>query len=235
MQSFLITGGNPQQRLSEAEKLIGKPINSLENNPDFILLVSKDASIGIDQVRQMQKVISLKPFVEKQKSCLIYEAQDLTPEAQNSLLKTLEEPPINCQIILTISNESLLLPTIISRCWVIFLNQKNKQIDENEKNILNQLLEELLVSSAGKRIVLLEKLAVTKNKLSANEWLENLIILLREKLLEKNLKTTKTSLETEEFLLILRLANHARHYLTLNANVRLVMENFLLDLPIKNQ
>ena len=115
MQSFLIINSTQGNRKKEAEKLIGKKIGTLENNPDFIFLEAKETSIGIDQIREMQKILVLKPFVEKLKFCLISEAQNLTTEAQNALLKTLEEPPENCRIVLTAPSESFLLPTILAR------------------------------------------------------------------------------------------------------------------------
>ncbi len=235
MQSFLIIGGSEKARQSQAETIIGQKLSSLENNPDFIhLSLGEEISIGIDQVRQMQKAISLKPYLDKQKFCLISEAQNLTSEAQNSLLKILEEPPVDCQIILTVSEESLLLPTILSRCQTIFLNQEKKQLEKTEKKELLNFFSKLLSCSLAKRLILTEEEGIGKNKQTAEEWLEKLIFLLREILLNDQLKKTELPLTTAEILAILRLINRTRNLLSLNANVKLVLENFLLDLPIKN-
>jgi len=102
MQSFLIIGSDEKGRLQEVEKFIGKKLSSLKNNPDFILLEKEEgSSIGIAEVRLLQEKLSLKPFRESKKIALIKEAQDLTTEAQNALLKTLEEPNATTLIILT--------------------------------------------------------------------------------------------------------------------------------------
>ena len=228
MQSFLIVNNNPESREKEAEKLIGKNVAGLENNPDFIFLSAKETSIGIDQIREMQKNLVLKPFVEKQKICLISEAQNLTNDAQNALLKTLEEPPENCRIILTATSESFLLPTIVSRCQIISLSngQPGRLTKEEEKN-LSDTFKNLISISYGKRFLLLEKEGVTKDKQTAVQWLEKLTVILRQPLL-------KSPPDSQHYLDILRTINQARSLLSLNVNTRLVMENFLLDLPIKN-
>ncbi|TET38214.1 MAG: AAA family ATPase, partial [Dehalococcoidia bacterium] len=72
--------------------------------------------IGIDQIREMQHAASLKPFEGRNRVFIIDGADHLSHEAANCLLKTLEEPPPNDQLILLAANERLLLPTVLSRC-----------------------------------------------------------------------------------------------------------------------
>ncbi len=72
-------------------------------------------SIGIDQIREIRKVTALKPL-GKNRVVVISEAEKMTLQASNSLLKILEEPPPNTYFILTSSHPSALLSTIISRC-----------------------------------------------------------------------------------------------------------------------
>lgn len=225
MQSFLISNGNPKNRQKWVEKLVGQPIASLENNPDFILLSAIDTAIGIDQVREMQSNLALKPFAQKQKFCIIFEAQNLTPEAQNALLKTLEEPPGNCQIILTAGSASFLLPTIVSRCQIISLPIFLQEISAEEESSLSDLLNNLIAASCGKKLLLLEKEGVAKDRQTATLWLDKLTIILRKKLLE-------LPPNSRQYLDILHNVNLARSRLSLNTNVRLVMENFLLDLNL---
>lgn len=90
-------------------------------------------SIKIENIRQLQKEIYLKPFEARTKIFIINDAQVLTLEASNALLNILEEPPRNSLIILITSKTQLLLPTIISRC------QKLKFFSL-EKNLLEELL-----------------------------------------------------------------------------------------------
>ncbi|MDO8569112.1 MAG: DNA polymerase III subunit [Dehalococcoidales bacterium] len=74
------------------------------------------AEIGIEQIRQMQHSASLPPFEGKYKVFIIDGAEALSMEAANCLLKTLEEPAGHVVFILLVTNDSLLLPTVISRC-----------------------------------------------------------------------------------------------------------------------
>ena len=81
------------------------------------------ASIGIDQVREVQREASLKPF-EGASRCFVFDgAERMTVEAANSLLKTLEEPPPQVLIILLAVQTDALLTTLVSRCRVLELRQ----------------------------------------------------------------------------------------------------------------
>jgi DNA polymerase-3 subunit delta' len=76
-------------------------------------------NISIEQIRDLQHFLNLKSFMSSEKIALILQAESLSEEASNSLLKTLEEPYGNTIIILVSSKIDFLLPTIISRCQVI--------------------------------------------------------------------------------------------------------------------
>ena len=111
------------------------------NNPDFTILEPDGNSIKIEQIRELAKAVYEKPIVSKRKVYIIDNSNLMTKEAQNSLLKTLEEPPEYVTIILISSNENLFLPTIKSRCTKIFFNKlKNeelKQILKEKYNYIN--------------------------------------------------------------------------------------------------
>lgn len=91
------------------------------NHPDvhWIEPSRRAEKISIDEIRLVQKEISLKPYEGKFKIFIIQEAQEMTPEAANSLLKTLEEPPSASLLLLISKNISGLLPTVLSRCQII--------------------------------------------------------------------------------------------------------------------
>jgi DNA polymerase-3 subunit delta' len=72
--------------------------------------------ISIDQIKDIQHSASLPPFEGKQRVYIIEGAEQLSIEAANRLLKTLEEPPDKVTFILITVNEKLLLPTVVSRC-----------------------------------------------------------------------------------------------------------------------
>lgn len=75
-------------------------------------------TISIDRIRELRRISSLKPL-EGHRVIIIAEAEKMTAEAANALLKMLEEPPPAMHFILTTAQESALLPTIISRCQMV--------------------------------------------------------------------------------------------------------------------
>ena len=102
-------------------------------HPDVHVLRPRKASrtISIDRVRELQREISLKPLTGEYRIALIIEADRMKPDAANSLLKTLEEPPPGTIFILTCEDTSGLLPTVLSRCQRInFMPVSRKAVKE---------------------------------------------------------------------------------------------------------
>lgn len=85
------------------------------NHPE-IQWLQEEGSIKIEAIRQMQKNLQMKPYEGSQKVYIICDADKMTLQAQNALLKTLEEPPEYATMILLTANATSLLPTIVSRC-----------------------------------------------------------------------------------------------------------------------
>jgi DNA polymerase-3 subunit delta' len=85
-------------------------------HPDLHVIEPDGAFIKIDQVRELQRQLSYRPFEAPLKACIIDEADRLNPAAGNALLKTLEEPPGKALLILVTANIGGVLPTILSRC-----------------------------------------------------------------------------------------------------------------------
>lgn len=101
------------------------------NQPDIIKVThEKPNSISVDDIRtQVNNDILIKPYSSKYKIYIIPEADKMTVQAQNALLKTIEEPPSYAVIFLLTENAEVLLPTIRSRCVMLKLrNIKDKLI-----------------------------------------------------------------------------------------------------------
>ena len=94
------------------------------NQPDIIFVQhEKPNTIGVEDIRtQIVNDMGIKPYSSPYKIYIVNEAEKMTPQAQNALLKTLEEPPAYGMIILLTTNVDSFLPTILSRC--IVLNMK---------------------------------------------------------------------------------------------------------------
>jgi len=111
------------------------------NHPDIISLThEKPGIISVDDIRrQINSDIEIKPYKSDKKIYIISEAEKMTPQAQNALLKTLEEPPGYAVILLLTANSEALLPTILSRA--IALNMKPVP----DKLVKNFLMEEMKI------------------------------------------------------------------------------------------
>ncbi|MCK4384794.1 MAG: AAA family ATPase, partial [candidate division Zixibacteria bacterium] len=88
-------------------------------DPYTIVKFEKNVNIPVDQIREMQRQLCLKPFEGKRKVVIIAEVENMHPASANSLLKTLEEPPPDSNLILTTTDINQLLPTVVSRCQQI--------------------------------------------------------------------------------------------------------------------
>ena len=108
------------------------------NHPDIKYITHEKTSISVDDIReQLNNDISLKPYSSKHKLYIIPDANKMTEQAQNALLKTIEEPPAYAIIILLADNLAGLLSTIQSRC--IILNMKPLAKEEIENYLIKKL------------------------------------------------------------------------------------------------
>ena len=184
--SILITGGNLDSRLTEAKKY-----NAIE----------LDIST-VEEVRELQKLTSTGQAV------VIKNAQNLTEQAQNALLKTLEETETT--IVLLADNEDQLLPTVVSRCAIVQLRpERAKRVEGSHQTeeILSRI-EDHDFSSGSKWA------ETVKDRGEAISSIDNLLIYLQE---ERPLEA-KTA----------RKLFKAKKYLLANTNVRLTLENLFL-------
>lgn len=98
------------------------------NHPDFIEIFPLESSIKISQVREMQKKMNVKSYEGDKKVFIINNCETMGIPAQNSLLKTLEEPNLGVYIILISESKERILPTILSRGQILNFNPLNKKV-----------------------------------------------------------------------------------------------------------
>ncbi len=91
------------------------------NHPDIIFIShEKPGTIGVDDIRrQINNDVAIKPYKGPRKIYIMNEGEKMTVQAQNALLKTLEEPPEYAVVLILTANVDSLLPTILSRCVVL--------------------------------------------------------------------------------------------------------------------
>jgi DNA polymerase-3 subunit delta' len=111
------------------------------NHPDVSLIGPDGQFIKIEQIRQLQRSLSFRPFEGRKRVCIIDKSDRMTPESANALLKTLEEPPTDTLLILLATEKDLLLPTIVSRCQQVAFGSLTTE----------QMVEELIQRSSLER------------------------------------------------------------------------------------
>ena len=110
-----------------------------DNQPDIIRIThEKPNTISVDDIRaQINNDVAIKPYSSPYKVYIMNEAEKMTVQAQNAILKTLEEPPEYAVILLLTTNVNSLLPTILSRCVV--LNMKPVADDLVRKFLMEEM------------------------------------------------------------------------------------------------
>ena len=165
------------------------------NHPDFELIEPEEGIIKIERIRLMQEEIAKKPIISNKKVYVISDSDCMTPQAQNCLLKTLEEPPEYAVIILTTSNESKILNTVKSRCMKIPFEHISKEevkkyIINNYSQEINEELIDMSEGSIGKAINLYENRDIYENlntllkntsRVNLMEFMKNAEVIYKQK------------------------------------------------------
>ncbi len=184
----LRSSGSPRPRRTEFSEFSDRPSYSEFSEFDTTILEPEEdkQTISIDQIRDLQHQLSLRPHSAKYKTGIILEAQRMTVEAQNALLKTLEEPPARSILILTAPSTKSLLPTIVSRCQIERLpSEIDLDLESEEHREAAAEFLELLQQGRGERLAWIEenKKTITSNQLLATNYLDIWISVLRDLLL----------------------------------------------------
>ncbi len=131
--THIVVHTNPAVRQRYLLKLVNHLLqkeftdSQLYNIPDLHFVNEKNGSIGIEIVKELQKQMIYKPFNEIYQIGVISQAHLLTHEAQNALLKTLEEQPETTAYILLLDNEKNVLETILSRGVKHYVKEQDKK------------------------------------------------------------------------------------------------------------
>ncbi len=242
MVSFLIIAKDKDKRITYARDFCTEQkIDKFD-----ITLIEKDTSgktstqsIGIEEVKNMQKKIFFKPIKSESKAVIIEDAQLLTPEAQNALLKVLEEPPPNTIIILGSETKEALLPTILSRCQLIPLEEERPKLTEKARADFVEFIERLPTMPIGDKLKKAELLAKDKDK--AMIWVEKILLVLRDQTLQsvtlrevegsQSNQTDSGQARMTKYIFMLQAFQKLHTTLkTTNTNPRFAIENTLLQL-----
>lgn len=166
---FIGTEGIGKKLIAEEFAKMLLAVKDTENSPDFSIIEPDGNSIKIEQIREFQKKVSEKPIISNKKVYIINDSDKMTVEAQNCLLKTLEEPPEFVTIILIGSNENSFLSTIKSRCMILHFEkisdeQIQKYLQDNHQTEINsKIMLEACQGSIGKALEIKDKQGLYQN------------------------------------------------------------------------
>lgn len=146
-------------------------------HPDILLIEPENQTIKKEQVLQMQKDLSYRPYEGRRRVCILTAVDRMAPNMSNTLLKTLEEPPLHTVLILLANHPRFLLPTILSRCQTIRFTPlpvslvsrwlvDQKGLEEPEAHLLASLSE----GSPGKALELRENVAEIPREELLKNW-----------------------------------------------------------------
>ena len=167
--------------------------NDEEKIKEIYIVEPKKNTITKEQIKQLQDYLKSYSQLSTNKVYVIKECEKMNLSAANSMLKILEEPQNNIYAFLITTDIDKVLPTIISRCIKIFVENKKLELDESIKEESLEILNLLFYKSENENIDKIYNKLKTKEKEEIKRCLENLIILL------KDLVNIKLNMKTENY------------------------------------
>ncbi|MBU2063820.1 MAG: DNA polymerase III subunit [Candidatus Omnitrophica bacterium] len=217
-----------------------------KQHPDVLWLAPSidTASIKIEDIRHLKEKVYLKPYQAQKKIFVIENAQRLTPQAANAMLKILEEPPPDALLILTCENASQLLPTVVSRCRLVRITQDKAGPEtavDDLKKIAARFFEKSDVFSSNR---LIDELCLLERR-EVETVLGELLFMLRDGLfLKLNARDCvlmspdfKTDLErwvkfycASDIQMLLEKVMRVKDFVRGNANIKIAVDSIIKDM-----
>jgi len=172
------------------------------NHPDMLTIKPSGKAIKIDQIRNLCRKLTLKPYEASVRFALILNANKLNVEAGNTLLKTLEEPPDRTVFILTAIQTSDILPTILSRCQHIQFNPiSHCHIHDHLKKEYNlDTSEAMIVASAAEGSMSRANELIESNWLPKRKWVIHAVDSLSSESIGVRLSFSESLFKKKEWL-----------------------------------
>lgn len=191
------------------------------NHPD-LLYFPYDSKLGIGEARKIKMHLAFTSLHGKIKAVVLEDASALTVEAQNALLKTLEELPEDALFILGAESDAKLLPTVLSRCQIVILTERSEYNSYNNYNNYNDYIKKLINSGIAERFEYIEKLK------DREEFLHEMVSFFHQKLAEPATHTRTSLANLKKFLQELL---QAEEWAKQNVNIRAILEYLMLVMP----
>jgi DNA polymerase III delta prime subunit len=235
---------NSRILIGDLDQISKKALQILKENelkkehPDVFWM--EDEKLGVEQAKKIREFLSFKPYSAKGRAIVVLNADHFTHDGQNSLLKTLEEPPVNSLILLGAESDKKFLPTILSRCQITViasdrakqsqgLNDNNpatkQSLPSDEGGITSEFprndeIQKLINSSIESRFEFIEKLE------DKDAFLKELVSYFHSQF------STPTS-DLQPPTSFLEALLDAEKWNSSNGNIRAILEYLMLKMPQK--
>jgi len=230
VMTYIIASKKERLQKSELKRLLTRLFGKeISQSPDIHILNPEGKnSIGIEEVKELQQSMRFKPFQEEVQVGIILDAQKLTHQAQNSMLKSLEDSSDTSVYILCVDNEKNLLPTIRSRGVVLYPKREESREEDiaPEKSDIENVVETFFDLSPIEQFNIIEQYSDTKD--SSLAFINALEESLREKL-ELDIKNGSID-SSQRNLEFLKVVEKSREKISSNCNRRLTLEAMIMQL-----
>jgi DNA polymerase III delta prime subunit len=210
---------------SYLEKFLNQNFSISMSNSVDILEINRKLSkktLGISELSGIKEFALLKSYNRKDKVIIIQDGETLTTEAQNSLLKILEEPPQNTLIVIRCNVFPKFVNTIFSRCQIVDLTLGNNISGEEDefKNFLNMEFYE--------KLIVINKLLKTSDTEEKQYKIENLLKVITENLLSDIERNIDNHDKILRLISLLDRIKDIKKKFKQNVNSRLLLDNLAL-------
>ena len=234
--AYLFAGGSSEDKLGSARSF-AETVNCLNGtacgqcqschkaskgvHPDIIIIEREDEKnkISLEQMQQLKRSVRFGPSESKKLFAIIKEADILTAEASNSLLKVVEEPPDNVIFIFICEREDALPRTIYSRCQIIRFKEQECDFDPGEEEKwLYDGIEKISGMKVHELLDLSQKVAQIKERVKIQDALYGMLLMFR--------KDKKFGL--------MRVVMESIKAIKKNANIKLALDTMFIRMGEKN-
>lgn len=215
MHAYCLSGGTREDRQKEITIRL-QNAGVMEIDKVYLEKDEIGEHIGISAVRTFTKRLLLTPQLSKYTAGIILDAYLLTTEAQNALLKLLEEPPPHVLLYLETVHHDQLLPTVVSRCQTIQLVETTNT--DGFDNIMSTI-QSLSKASPGEKLRIID--GIVSDRDATKQWIQTAISATRRHML-------LAASESFAYTTLLRRFITAQRELSVNVNPRLVLDTVFL-------
>ena len=200
------------------------------NHPDIFYVVgTKTTGIGVEDVReQLVQEMATQPFKYKYKIFIVDKAENLTPAAQNALLKTIEEPAPYGVFLFLATHVHTLLPTLLSRCVLVKLGEKLREPDLEQEALAEEIADNIAHMDILDTLALYKRFEQYKESRESMAQMLDMLYLSYSRRIKQGVARSEAA--NKLWFDNISAIQHTKQILAQNGNFQLAVELLLLKL-----